>query len=188
MSRDNWFFLALAVFVWAMIMAVVLHGQPPPPPGGGFTASGTIIVMVNGIPVASGGVINIKSGDGVIAHATPDPTLGGTDISFDADTAVVASRSYLQSAPLTVMASSGQQGNPSVPPGGLYYFGNLNPGLQAYTNGAPFVFIPDVPPLTGATLNLGDLGPIAIRGTCGQACWVVYLPATSSAPAAFLVI
>ena len=141
-----------------------------------------------------GGVINIMSGDGVIAHASPDPTLGGTDITFDADKAVMASTTYLQSAPLTLNASSGQPGNSSVPPGGLNYFADLKPGVTAYTNGAPFVFIPDVPPLLGATLNIGAIGPIAIQGTCNVACWVVYLPATtsppaaSSAPALFLVI
>lgn len=177
--------LAVKLIPVAVIALAVVLGQPPPPPGAGLTASGTVIVMVNGIPVASGGVINIKSGDGVIAHAAPDPTLGGTDITFDADYGVLLSKAALQSAPLTVNASSANPSQ-SLPSDGLHYTGKLNPAVQAYTSGAPFVFVPDVPNLAGATLDLG-LGPVVIQGSCPLACWVIYLPATSTTPAQFVV-
>ena len=55
-------------------------------------ASGTVTVLVNGQPVATGGVINVKSGTNVIATASPDAALGGTDIEFDANTATLLSK------------------------------------------------------------------------------------------------
>lgn len=74
------------------LLALGLFAQAPNPPGTPQVASGTVTVLVNGQPVATGGVINLKSGTNVIATASPDAALGGTDIEFDANTVSLLSK------------------------------------------------------------------------------------------------
>lgn len=102
------------------------------------------------------GAINLKSGPGVIASASPDPSINGTDIEFDADIAVL----QIATPSGFVASSSGT---------GMKYTATTNPVISSYASLAPFVMIPDVPTQPGATLDLGP-GPVAIQGTCSQIC------------------
>src|SRR5208337_2553319 len=80
---------SLAIVLAVLGIERLMTGQPPSPPAPPQAASGSITILVNGIPIATGGTINIRSGQGVIASASPNPALNGTNIQFDADSNVV---------------------------------------------------------------------------------------------------
>lgn len=67
-----------------------LHAQPPAPPGPAQVATGTITILVDGKPINTAGVINIKSGAGVVAAAVANPAIAGTDIVFSLNTVLAA--------------------------------------------------------------------------------------------------
>ena len=154
--------LYIALGYAMVLVGMVLMAQAPAPPGQPQAASGTITVLVNGVPIATGGTINLKSGTGVIASASPDPSINGTDISFVADSAVILERSADQAGidRAIVATSSGA---------GLKYTASTLPALANYTSGQVWVLTPDVANQANATLDLGP-GPIAIQGTCSQIC------------------
>ena len=91
------------------LLALGLFAQAPNPPGTPQVASGTVTVLVNGQPVATGGVINLKSGTNVIATASPDAALGGTDIEFDANTVSLLSKATDQSGDRQILRGSEQR-------------------------------------------------------------------------------
>ena len=153
--------LLIAGVIW-FGSQLIIHAQTPASPSQPQAASGTITALVNGVPIATGGTINLKSGTGVIASASPDPSIDGTDISFAAESAVMLERSADQAGidRAIVATSSGA---------GLKYTASTLPALANYTSGQVFVLTPDVPNQANATLDLGP-GPIAIQGTCSQIC------------------
>lgn len=153
--------LLIAGVIW-FGSQLIIHAQTPASPSQPQAASGTITALVNGVPIATGGTINLKSGTGVIASASPDPSINGTDISFVADSAVILERSADQAGidRAIVATSSGA---------GLKYTASTLPALANYTSGQVWVLTPDVANQANATLDLGP-GPIAIQGTCSQIC------------------
>lgn len=175
----------------AMVIGLALCAQAPPQPGQPQAASGTITVLVNGKPIATGGTLNIKSGQGVIASASPDTALNGTDITFDADSAVMLARDFDQrGADHVIVATS-----PVFP--GAQYSGAPSPPLTSptFARGSWFILFPDVPNIAGAKLDAG-LGPVAMKtvkngsvvavtgGECTAECFVI---AYGSPPTAWLV-
>ena len=72
---------------------ITLRGQAPPPPSTPVACGGSITILVNGQTLTNnvqGCVLNLTASNGVVATATPDPAIGGTDITFTPNTAVMA--------------------------------------------------------------------------------------------------
>jgi hypothetical protein len=184
-------FLAIALCCVGILLATriasithsdSIHAQAPAPPGQPLAASGTITVLIDGKPINTGGVLNLRSGTGVIAAASPDPAINGTDILFSADTALMLGRATDQAgSDHSIFAISNC---PNLCATGKRYAANASPTLTAYTRGQFFVFTPDVTPQPGATLNIDGLGPIAIQGACANVCWLL---ASGSPVNAFVV-
>ena len=135
------------------VAAISLMSQAPLPPGAPSACAGGVTVLVNGAPLSSGCVLNILSGSGIIATPKANPAIGGTDIHFDADMAVLQP---IQVAPFQAASS----------PAGVKYTAATVPVIQFYSPGQLYVMQPDVVNLAGATLNLNAIGPVAISGTC----------------------
>lgn len=150
-------------------VAVILHGQPSTP-GAPSACAGGVTVLLNGKPLSAGCVLNIVAGTGVIATPKADPAIGGTDISFAADTAVVLARLTDQVGTDKALTATSNPVGCSECVLGLVYAAQVSPPLAAYTAGQMFVFTPDVPTQSGAKIDIGGLGPIAITGTCPQVC------------------
>lgn len=168
------YLLLFLCVVLGLGLFVALKGQPSPP-GQPQAASGSITILVNGIPVATGGTINLKSGNGVIASASPDAALNGTDIHFDADLGVMLSSQADQDGQTRSFTATSNFPFPAPqsPPDGLHYTATMMPPVQSYKPLQAFVMAPDVASLPQATVNLGP-GPIAIQGTCSPpACILV---------------
>jgi len=166
-------------------LGALLFGQPAPP-GQPQAASGTITVLVNGKPIATGGVLNLKSGSGVIAAASPNPALGGTDILFNADTAVMLDLAKAKTGALYSVIGK-FDGNNS-------FTGSADgPPITSYAIGQSFVFSPASPLVAGSLLNVDGIGPLPLQttpgvavkgGECPGACVVI---ANGAPPKAWLI-
>ena len=168
------------------LIALAVTAQAPPPPGQPQAASGTITVMVNGKLVATGGVLNLKSGSGVIASASPDPAINGTDITFDADTAVMLDRMTAKLGTIHAVVGTFD---------GVNTFAGIagGPAIAAYAQNETFVFSHTVPLVAGSLLNVDGVGPMPLQtapgvavngGECPGACFVI---ANSAPPKAWLI-
>lgn len=136
------------------LLALGLFAQAPNPPGTPQVASGTVTVLVNGQPVATGGVINLKSGTNVIATASPDAALGGTDIEFDANTAALLSRATDQSGAGKYCVAANSVGN-------VLFTCTLSPMLTVLTPGMVLTFTAantSTQPGQTATLYVDNIG------------------------------
>lgn len=82
--------LMLAGVAAAVAMVIGGLAQAPSTPATPQTCSGSVTVLLNGSPLpgvsgAAGCVLNLTTPgnpSGIVATATPDPSIGGTDISF----------------------------------------------------------------------------------------------------------
>jgi len=148
--KRDWPFWA----VFTLLLAVALSGQPPAPPGQAQAASGTITILVDGKPVATGGVINLRSGSGVIASAVANPSLSGTDILFDYNTAFIQSRNQgIENPDHTCISGNGT----------VAYTCTTGSAWQSYTRGAWVFLIPDTQSNSQTSLSISGLGPVAIK-------------------------
>ena len=87
MTRTLWF----GSFGIAMaLVGFVLLCQVPANPSNLQAASGSITVTLNGMPIASGPILNLVSGNNTTATASP--TTNGTTIKFDANTSTLLSK------------------------------------------------------------------------------------------------
>ena len=146
-------FLAGAVLVATLDYYGVAHAQPPAPPGQAQAASGTITVLVDGKPIATGGVINLKSGSGVLATATPNPAINGTDIEFDSNTVFLATLGQVQSILAFCHSTNGTaQLTCNLP----------SRALPAYQQGQVFLLLSDTS-CTSCNLNIDNLGVKGIK-------------------------
>lgn len=149
--------LALSpLFLVCAVEIPQLFAQPPSPPGAPQVASGTITVLVNGQPVATGGVLNFISGISVTASAHPDIALGGTDIEFDANTAALLSRATDQSGVGKYCVAANSVGN-------VLFTCTLNPKLTVLTPGMVLTFTANTSTQPGqtATLYVDNIGTLA---------------------------
>jgi hypothetical protein len=81
------------VLKWAtaLMVAAVVTAQPPGTPSTPAACTGAVTILINGQTLpgnVSGCVINLKTSTGSIANATPDPAIGGTDITFTPNSAI----------------------------------------------------------------------------------------------------
>jgi hypothetical protein len=166
-------------FLAGLAVASGLLPAQPSTPGTPSACAGGVTVLVNGQPLSFGCVLNIVAGAGVLATPKANPAIGGTDIGFTADTAVMQSLQRDQAGTSHELIAA------STNAPGVTYTATGNPTLiNGYQSGTWYVLIPDVPTLAGATLNIDGLGPIAISGTCSQICLLL---AQSSPVKSFVV-
>ena len=113
-----------------------------------------ITVLVNGQPVATGGVINFISGINVIGVSlTLTCALGGTDIEFDANTAALLSRATDQSGAGKYCVAANSVGN-------VLFTCTLSPMLTVLTPGMVLTFTANTSTQPGqtATLYVDNIG------------------------------
>jgi len=152
--------------LWKVLLLLVVLGfgvllflkaQPPAPPGQAQAASGTITILVDGKAVATGGVINLKAGNGVVATATPNLAINGTDIEFDSSTAFLATIDQVHSN-LNFCHSS--NGTPSLT------CDLPSRALPAYLPGAVFLVLSDTS-CVPCSLNISTLGVRGVKQADG---------------------
>jgi hypothetical protein len=163
-----------------LLFAVLALAQSPAPPGRPQAATGTITLLVNGIPVNTGATINLKSGSGVTASATPDPAINGTDIEFDSNTTFLAVLSQIHANALLCKSANGTTGYTCALP-----YRALSVDYSAYQAGMTFLLWPDTSCTASCTVNIDNVGTVNIKqpdGTtdpdgllvAGQPKWIWY--------------
>jgi hypothetical protein len=162
-------FLLMAGVVFTGVGLAILRSQSPPT--GVQACSGGITVLVNNQPLSSGCVLNLLSGPGVIASATPNTAIGGTNLSFTADLAVMQTLANDQAGQDHVLNAISTNCSGCTP--GLVYFAALNPALATVNTGSWYIMLPDVPTQPGATLSIGGLGPTPLASQCSTACVLI---------------
>ena len=164
---------AILGIVSTLGVAWALIAQVPSSPTLG-ACSGSVQILVNGAPLSSGCVINFVSGTaGIILSAAPNPAIGGTNITVNADLSFLQTLANDESGQDHVLNAISQNCNLCTP--GLAYTASLNPAMANYSTGQWFIMLPDLPTELGATVNIGGLGPITLNGTCSGACILLAL-------------
>jgi hypothetical protein len=145
----------------------------PQPPGQALACGGGITVLLDGKPLSTGCVVNIKSGNGVIAIAVPNQEIGGTDISFSFNSALMTTHD----------AAHANENYCASLNGTSFYTCKLpNKALLTYQAGQVFLLNPDVPCSGNCSVSVDDLGPKNLFGKDGvttanfpaEAQWIWY--------------
>jgi hypothetical protein len=172
-SEDKLIFFPAIFFISLGLVAVlvVARAQPPAAPA----APALYSIQINGQPVSGNAPLNLVSGAGVL-FSSPQAVNGVTQVTVTPDLA------YLLGIQADQNFGAHLVNGISNPPGSVY-LAQAAPVLGSYEQGQPWVFVPDVPTLPGATLNIGQLGPVPISGSCVKACWLL----TTGPPWVFLV-
>lgn len=82
---------AILLFVAVATLGALLFkatGQPAPP-GQATACAGGVTILLAGKPLSAGCVLNILPGNGIIATPSADPAIGGTDLSFSYNSALI---------------------------------------------------------------------------------------------------
>jgi hypothetical protein len=175
MSRTEIAFITLIAGLGVAGLVVTTHAQAPSQPGPAQAATGTITILVNGQPIATGSVINLTGGSGVVASAKADPAISGTDIELDSNTAVLASLDQVHAGPNACVSTNGTT---------TYTCKLPNRALPAYGTG-PYLLIPDVACPANCTVDIDGRGALSIKQADGitdpdgaitarQAYWIWY--------------
>ena len=159
-----------------LITAVVALRAQPSAPGQPLACGGGITVLLNGVPLSAGCVLNIKAGSGIVATPAANPAIGGTDLSFSYNTALIATHDTTHSNENFCDSTNGTT---------LYACKLPNKALLAYARGNTFFLAVDVTCAASCTVNIDTVGPISIKqsdGTtdpgglliAGQGKWIWY--------------
>lgn len=144
-------YVASAFLIWIIIayLATIegLTYAQPSTPGQPLACGGGVTVLLNGAPLASGCVLNIQAGSGIVATPKADPAIGGTDISFSINTAVVPTHDTIHANEL--------------------YCSSTN-GTPAYTCNLPAKAL--------TSLNVGSMFLLDVDATCAAACTLAIDP------------
>jgi hypothetical protein len=141
----------------ALLGALALEPQPSTP-GQPLACEGAVSVLLNGAPLSSGCVLNIKAGNGIIALATADPAIGGTDLSFAYNSALVPTHDTIHADENYCESSNGT----------IVYTCKLpNKALLTYQRGQEFLVVTDATCAASCSLNIDILGPKAIKQADG---------------------
>lgn len=149
--------------------AIIVSAQPSAP-NAPLACGGGITVLLNGSPLSSGCVLNIKAGSGIIATPLADPAIGGTDLSFAVNSAIVPYWTSLQRNPFFLQSVNGTTAYTASLPNSVLQSG--------YQRGMAFLLLVDTPCSTGCTLNIDSNGVAAIKQADGTTD-----PATGQLPA-----
>jgi hypothetical protein len=83
--KNDWRGASLAIlfgFAFAGLGLWTTAKSEPAPPGQPAACAGGVTVLLNGAPLSSGCVLNIKAGSGIMATPSSNPSIAGTDLSF----------------------------------------------------------------------------------------------------------
>jgi hypothetical protein len=128
----------------------------PTPPAQPQACAGGVTVLLEGQPLASGCVLNLKAGPGIIATPKADPTIGGTDLIFGYNTATMATLDEVH-ANVNYLVSS--NGTPACT-ASLSTPGNK--ALTVYQAGELFLLNADA---ACTSLNIDNVGARTFVGT-----------------------
>ena len=159
----------------ALATALVAAAQPQPP-GQPLACGGGVTVLLNGAPLSTGCVLNIKAGNGILATPMANPAIGGTDLSFSYNSALVPTHDQVHANENFCDSLNGTT---------LYTCKLPNKALLAYARGNTFLLAVDTTCAAGCSVNIDTVGPISIKqsdGTtdpgglliAGQAKWIWY--------------
>jgi hypothetical protein len=154
------------------LVSIGVLAQAPSPPSS-TTACAGVTVLVNGSAIGCGNTLNIVPGLGVTPQISPNPAIGGINLTFAADAAYMQTLSNDQAGADHVLNAISQNCNNCVP--SKAYTASLNPAIAQYNTGSWYIMLPDLTSLPGATVSIGGLGPIALNGICnaGTGCILV---------------
>lgn len=158
-----------------MLIAVSLRGQPAPP-SGVQAASGTVTVLLNGLPIGTAGVLNFLPGNGVLWTCRPNPSLNSIDCGSGYNTALIATHDTVHANENFCYSSNGTT---------LYTCKMPNKALLSYQLGQSFLLLVDTTCAASCQVNIDTVGPITLKqadgvtapnGTliAGRARWVWY--------------
>ena len=159
----------------ALLAAGLVLAQPQPP-GPPLACGGGVTVLLNGAPLSAGCVLNIKAGTGIIATPAANPAIGGTDLSFSYNTALIPTHDTIHANENFCDSTNGT----------VFYTCNLpNKALVALARGNVFLLAADTACASGCSLRIDGVGqsPITIKQAdgvtdpngllvAGQARWV----------------
>lgn len=159
-------------------IAVIVFAQPPSTPSTPQACAGGVTILLNGSPLSSGCVLNLQAGTGVIAQPAADPSIGGTDIVFSVNTALVSTHPSVQNNELLCASANGTT---------AYTCLMTTSALTAYQKGQTFLLLVDTTCSSSCTLSINNVTatPVSVKqadgvtdptGTlvAGQARWIWY--------------
>lgn len=171
--------------LWQALLAIVLLGDifalmivkaQPQPPGQPLICGGGVTILLEGMPLASGCVLNIKAGPGILATPQANPAIGGTDLSFGYNTALIPTHDQAHANENFCESTNGTS---------LYTCKLPNKALLAYQRGQTFLLVVDAPCIAGCSVNIDKVGPKALKQDdgltdpgntllTGRARWIFY--------------
>lgn len=131
----------------------------PSTPGTPSACAGGVTVLLNGAPLSTGCVLNIKAGDGIIATPAANPAISGTDLSFTANTAVIQSVDNAEAGLANFCGST----NGTT----AYTCALANKALAAYSVGMHVLLRADTTSSGACSLNINGLGVHSIKQNDG---------------------
>lgn len=156
MARTQFLIYATLVLIgWGWIAR-----SQPATPGTPAACAGGLTVLLNGAPLSTGCVLNIKGGSGIIATPAANPVIGGTDLSFTVNTAVIQSVDNAESGIASFCTSAN---------GTAAYTCKLgSKALAAYTVGMHILLRTDTSNTGACSLNVDSLGNVSIKQNDGS--------------------
>jgi hypothetical protein len=150
-------------FALALVGATLLLSQPPSPGAAALCGAG-ITVLLNGVPLATGAsgcVLNMIAGSGIVATPKSDPAIGGTDISFALNSAVAPTRAQgVQNTDHYCVDNSGTSNGTCLQTDSAAWCASP---INGYSAGEYVFYVPSVSPTAGlVALNVGGCGAMTI--------------------------
>jgi hypothetical protein len=158
--------VAILAIAFVLLLSWALIAQVPSSPSS-TTACAGVSVFVNGNPIGCGNALNIVPGLGVTPQISPNPAIGGINLTFAADAGYMQTLSNDQAGADHVLNAISQNCSFCVP--SKAYTASLNPAIAQYNTGSWYIMLPDLTSLPGATVSIGGLGPIVLNGICNAA-------------------
>jgi hypothetical protein len=149
--------VALIVVIAVSPILLCVYAQPAPP-GQPLICGGGITVLLEGNPLASGCVLNIRAGSGIVATPAADPAIGGTDLMFSYNTILIPTHDQIHANENYCESSNGTP---------QYTCKLPDKALLVYQRGQEFLLVIDTPCPAGCTLNIDSVGVRSIKQSDG---------------------
>lgn len=153
-----WFIYALWAIAALGLMRTLTLGQAPAPPGAPIAATATVGILVNGQPIGATPNINFAPGNGMLWVVSNDPKLSAVDIEPGYNTALIATHDTVHYNETFCDSTNGTT---------LYTCKLQNKALTFYQRGEMFLLSVDTTCAAGCSLNVDNIGPIAIKQADG---------------------
>jgi hypothetical protein len=141
----------------AFLTALALGAQPTPP-GPPLACGGAVTILLNGVPLSSGCVLNLTAGFGVIVTAAANTGIGGTDLSFSYNSALIPTHDTIHANENYCESTNGTTGYTCQLP---------DKTLTVYSRGQLFLIVVDATCVTNCTLNINTVGRTSIKRADG---------------------